>query len=76
MAEVKLKCDEAETVTVGLAEFKNITDGHDSRRQTGRRGRLSLAAGAARIQATGVGDGKRLRKHGEKAGKELKAKGN
>jgi len=27
MAEVKLKGDEAETVTVGLAEFKNITDG-------------------------------------------------
>jgi len=45
-------------------------------RQTGRSGRLSLAAVAARIQATGVGDGKRLRKHGEKAGKELKAKGN
>ena len=45
-------------------------------RQTGRSGGRSLAAVAARIQATGVGDGKRLRKLGGKAGKELKAKGN
>jgi hypothetical protein len=27
MAEVKLKGNEAETVTVGLSDFKNITDG-------------------------------------------------
>ena len=94
MAEVKLKGGGAETVTVGLAEFKKYNrrqaveklggvgstwprgQGHDSRSQTGRSDRRSLAGVAAGIQATGVGDGKRLRKHGGKAGEELKAKGN
>ena len=41
MAEVKLKGDEAETVTVGLAEFKNITDGMPLK--TGR-SRINLAS--------------------------------